>query len=227
MPILLNKYSVTKMNKSAPIQLDTTSSDIVLQYATEAHVTATNVFNCAIRTQSHVYTIHGPGSEHEDKETFPHVHNTTQVQGQDLYCKAGEVVHINPHTDNLISIILSGLRKNTVIIHGKLNHILVRRSEGIKLFIERGTMSGVDILHCRNMLVQMPYHNFTNLEYGEGVYFQADVNDVSQLHITGSIDVKLNEMSLPINPFMSAMFAHNGWCYKEASKIPKLMLCRF
>src|SRR5579871_1148226 len=147
------------MNRASPIQLNTSLSGIVLENVTESYATATVVFNCAIKTQSHVYTIHGPGSEHEKKGTFPHIRNIDQIQQQDLYCNPGEVLHINPPVDNLISIIFSGLRKNTIIIHGKINHVLIRRSDDVKLFIKQGTVSGLDILYCRRLNVQMPCHN--------------------------------------------------------------------
>jgi hypothetical protein len=70
-------------------------------------------------------------------------------------------------------------------------------------------------------------HNFTNLEFGEGIYFQAEINDISQLHITGSLDVKLNNIAIPINPFINAIFGKNGWCYKKQSEIPKLMIYKY
>ena len=132
-------------------------------------------------------------------------------------------------TDGVTSIILSGLQGNNIIIHKKVNHVLIRKSNGITLDIKQGTVSGVDILYCRFMLIRMPCYNFTNLEFGpltgqscalfgEGIYFQAEVNDVSQLHITGSLDVKVCEcanVSIPINPFIDAIFTKNGWFYKK------------
>lgn len=208
------------------IQLDTVPPEHMLQFAPEALITATNVFESATRTQGNVYTVHGPASEHGSKEMLPHIYNTSHVEGNDLYTEPGRVVHIHP-ANHHTSIVLSGLKDNTIIIHSKLNHVLIRRSENIDLDIKEGTVSGVDILHCRRMLVKMPYHNFTNLEFGEGIYFQAEVNDVSQLHITGSLDVKVNDTTIPINPFVNAMFTKNGCSYKTQHEIPKLMICKY
>ena len=232
----------TDTPRKTPIQLDTVLPELMLQFAPEALTTATNVFESATRTQGNVHTIHGPASEHELKEMFPNTRDISPVEGDDLYTEPGQVVHIHPATrsnsvrstanflnsaNHNTSIVLSGLKDNTIIIHSKLNHVLIRRSENIDLDIKEGTVSGVDILHCRRMLVKMPYHNFTNLEFGEGINFQAEVNDVSQLHITGSLDIKVNNTTIPINPFVNAIFTKNGWCYMKQHEIPKLMICKY
>ena len=211
--------------KKSSIQLDNVPPELMLQFASEAHSTATNVFNSTTRAQCNVYTIHGPSSEHESKEMFPIAH-TSSTTNSDLYAEPGRIIHIHPINHNS-SIVLSGLKDNTIIIHSKLNHVLIRRSENVNLDIKDGTISGVDILHCRRMFVKMPYHNFTNLEFGEGIYFQAEVNDISQLHITGSLDVKVNDTTIPINPFVNALFTKNGWSYKTQHEIPKLMISRY
>lgn len=150
----------------------------------------------------------------------------TGIMGNNFYIDKKKVIHINPGEDG-ISLIFSGLQGNTVIIHSKVNHVLIRKCENVRLDIKEGTVSGVDILYCKRMFVIMPYHNFTNLEYGEGIYFQAEINEISQLHFTGSLDVKVNGISVPINPFINAMFGKDGWCYKKQSEIPKLMICRY
>ena len=218
-------FHLIKMNRKTssqqPIQLDTVSPELMSQFAPAA-----NVFGSATRTQANIYTIHGPSSEHGHKHLFPHVHNVSHIDKNDLYAEPGQVIHIHPINHDT-SIVLSGLKDNTIIIHSKLNHVLIRRSENISLDIKEGTLSGVDILHCRRMIVKMPYHNFTNLEFGEGIYFHAEVNDVSQLHITGSLDVKINDTTIPVNPFVNALFTKNGWCYKTHHEIPKLIICNY
>lgn len=207
-----------------PVHLDNVSLETMAQVQDLALETATNVFNCATQTQSKVCTIHGPASEQENKESFPHVYSSSL--GNDFFVSPNEVLHINPG-DKVISLIFSGLHDNTVLIHGKVNHVLIRKSDNVRLDIKQGTVSGVDVIYCKHMMVVMPYHNFTNIEFGESVYFQADIKDISQLHLTGSLDVKINGTAIPINPFISAVFGKDGWCYKKQSEIPKLMLCKY
>ena len=144
----------------------------------------------------------------------------------DSYIESDHVIHIHP-PQSKTSLIFTGLNSNTIIIHGKLNHILIRKSRNINLDIKEGTVSGVDIINCQSMFVKMPYHNYTNLEYGEGIYFQAEVNDISQLHITASLDVKVNNNNIPINPFINAIFTNKGCSYKPQHEIPKLMIRKF
>lgn len=209
---------------TAPIQFDNVPLEVMAQHESQAAITANNVFQCATQTQNHVYTLHGPGSEHESKESFPHVNNNHL--GHDCYVPTGEVVHLHPPIRGM-SIVFSGLSNNTIIIHAKVNHILIRRSSDVNIDIKEGTVSGIDIIHCRRILVKMPYHNFTNLEYGENIHFQAQISNISQLHITGSLDVKINGNSVPINPFINAIFCENGWFYKKQSEIPRLMICKY
>src|SRR3972149_1316714 len=199
--------------------LDVVPVETIEQHVKQAYETAINVFNCATHNQSFVYTIHGPNSEHQNHEQFPHINNMNVSKGQDFHIKKSESVHINL-MNSACSIILSGLHSNTIIIHTKVNHIIARRGNDIHLDIKQGTMSGVDIIHCKRMLIKMPYHNYTNLEYGEGIYFQAAVNDISQLHITGSLDVKVNGISIQINPFLNAILTKDGWSCKKISEIP-------
>lgn len=210
--------------KNTFIELDNIPVNKLVEHEKFLIETAQNVFDCATQAQRKVCTIHGPASEQEHKESYPHVYS--RAMGNDFYIDNSEILHINPGEDG-ISLIFSGLQSNTVIIHGKVNHVLIRKSENIRLDIKEGTVSGVDILYCKRMVVIMPCHNFTNLEYGEGIYFQAEINEISQLHFTGSLDVKVNGIALPINPFINAMFGKDGWCYKKKSEIPKLMICRY
>lgn len=209
-----------------PVELDIVPPELMSQFAHEALTTASNVFEGVARTQGYVYTIHGPLSEHESKDTFSRIDNTSITKENNLYTEPGQVVHIRPE-NHTTSLVLSGLKDNTIIIHHKINHVLIRRSENINLDIKGGTLSGVDILHCKRMIVKMPYHNFTNIEFGEGICFQAELNDVSQVHITGSLDIKVNGTTIPINPFVNAMFTKNGCYYKNPQEIPKLMICKY
>ncbi|CAH6421716.1 Hypothetical protein HVR_LOCUS1356 [uncultured virus] len=209
-----------------PIQLDNVPIEIMMQYQDDALITATNVFQCATHNQSQIFTIHGPHSIHERKDEFPRIGQSHTPGITEFSCIMGQIIQISQPTPN-ISLILDGLDSNTVIIHGKVNHVLIRKSQNVTLDIKYGTVSGVDILYCNKMCVKMPYHNFTNLEYGEAIYFEAEINSVSQLHITGSLDVRVNGISVPINPFVSAIFGEGGWSYKKRHELPKLMICKY
>ena len=209
---------------SGLIELDNVPLDIMSQYEELSHTTATNVFDCAIKNQSRVITLHGPDSEHEGKNSFPQL--TNDHIGNDFYIPKNKIIHFHPTTHST-SLILSGIIGNTIIIHNKVNHILIRRSTHTTIDIEQGTVSGVDIVHCNQMIVKMPFHNFTNIEYGESINFQGQINLISQLHISGSLNVKINNISLPINPFINAALIGEAWNYKESPRIPKLMFCRY
>lgn len=214
------------MSKPSVIQMNDVSPDVIQQHQKELFVTATNVFQCAINTQNQIVTVYGPNSIHENKDKFPKIGQLLVDNIIEFSCISGQVIHINQNQTN-ISIVLDGLENNIIIIHNKINHVLIRKSNNVKLDIKCGTVSGVDILYCNKMYVRMPQHNFTNLEFGEAIYFDAEINSISHLHIIGSLDVKLNGISIPINPFINAIFDNEGWSYMKQSEIPKLMICRY
>lgn len=215
-----NPKNLPPKNSDSPILLDNYPIE---NYNQEALETATKVFNCAINAQKKIYTIHGPSSEQRGKEQFPTIYDINN--GNDFYVSKNKKFLINPESST-VSIILSGIVNNTVIIYGKVNHILMRRCENIHLDIKKGTISGVDILNCKRMMIVMPHHNFTNIEYGEKIHFQAEITDTSQLHFTGSINIKINNISIPINPFTNMIFGKDGWNYKKSGEIPKLTICK-
>ena len=236
----------TKHSLVSKLELDNVSVNSIMQSEQLVMETVNKVLKCASQAQSKICTIHGPSSEHENKEVFPHiaknalgrhVHIHTRKEGLRANCCVGnigndffisrkEILHIKPAEEGL-SLILSGLHDNIVIIHGKVNHVLIRHCNNIRVDIKQGTITGVDIIHCKRMNVIMPYHNFTNVEFGQGISFHAELNDISQLHFTGSLDVKVNGAIIPIHPFLNAMFGKDGWCYKKRSDIPKLMICTY
>lgn len=189
-----------------------------------------NIFKSAVQNQGNVYTIHGPLSEHKNKDKFPNINQCYQENVKDLYCESGDIIHIDPfimRSNGLISIIFSGLHNNIITIHGKLNHILIRKSRNLDLNIEHGTISGIDILWCKNIKFEIPRHNFTNIEYGESIYFQGVIDDISQLHISKSYDIKIYKLSFPVNPFISAIFTSKGCYYNNQCKIPNMILFNY
>jgi len=90
---------------------------------------------------------------------------------------------------------------------------------------QKGTVSGLDVLQCHKIFVKMPYHNYTNIEYGENINFQADTNDTSQLNVIGSLDVTSNGFALPVNPFINIIITEKGIVNKNRGEFPGVYVC--
>jgi hypothetical protein len=233
---------------SSPIDIQSVPPDVMEDCADRAFETATNVFRCTIKNQSFIYTIHGPSSERKRKRELPKLGSSPSFSSsplssspleymkepQDFYNEKDSVIQIYPR-NSTDSVVLSGLAGNTIIIHSKVNHITMRRCQKIELHLKEEAISGIDILHCQHVVIKLPSHTFTNLEFGENIHFKGELTDVSHLQINGSLDVKVNDIPLPINPFMRVVFGKNSQIgsdfiptsIEKQSEIPKLMLCRY
>jgi len=201
-------------------QIDSLPLEIINQYKSFA----TNVFDCAIQSQNNVYIIHGSGSEQENKEKLPHFGDS--IMNRNYYTAPREMVHFHLNT-TCGSIILSGLCRNTVIICNKINHVLMRQCTDSNIYIKKGTVSGVDVLNCHHIFIKMPYHNYTNIEYGENVHFEADADNTSQLSVIGSLDITSNGCPLPVNPFTSVIITRNGIFHRGHGMSVKPYICKY
>jgi hypothetical protein len=198
---------------------------------------STNVYNCVCRTQKMIYRIHGANSEHKNKSQFPLVDvlekpqcltfaRTSNVDNtfttNDYYLPIGE--HVDIHFDDSCnSLILSGLVDNTVTIHNKINHILMRYCSGTNICIKDGTISGVDMLYCKNMVVEETQHNYLNIEYCSDIDIKSTYNHLL-LHALSSIDVSLNKIQLAVNPFINVVFTDVGTFYIKHNMRPNVMI---
>ena len=220
------------------MQVDHIPSELISQYTADIALTASSIFDCATRTQGHVFTIHGPASEHESKESFDKINSgkinsgkinsgKANIEGlsfrNDQYCQPGQIVHLNePEKD--ISIILSGLSRNTILVHNKINHILIRRSDNLDLHLINGTVSGIDILYSQSLRLKTPHHNSTNIEFSQTISLDGEITDVSRIHITGSLEIKINGIPIPINPFLNFTLKKDGIQYEKPLDNLKLMI---
>jgi len=181
---------------------------------------AENVFKCTTQTQKNIYVIHGPYSDHGNKEYCPRIdenyaENEYYVPSNTVNTnQKKELIHIH-FASTIGSIILNGLQNNTIIICNKVNHILMRLCSNINVYIKKGTVSGVDILKCQNSFIKMPSHNYTNVEYGDNIHFQANMNNISQVSVIGSIDITSNGISLPVNPFVNVVITKNNMFHRK------------
>ncbi len=187
----------------------------------KGQIIASNVYTCATSNQGNIFTVHGSLSAQRHKEYFP---TNMDMLSPNYYLLPDKILHMRPHRNS--SIILHGLHRNTIIIHQKINHILLRSCQSCRIYLKMGTVSGVDVLYCNQVLLKTKLHNFTNLEFGESIYFHGETDDHSQLHIRGSMDVTVNNKSVEINPFMNIIITKNTIMASRQDSLPKLSICK-
>lgn len=183
-----------------------------------------NIQRCVVQNRHNIYILHGPNSEHKHKEELPPFNG--QITGNKYYVPEAQSIHIDFGT-TCGSIILNGLQNNAVIVNNKVNHVMLRRCTNLGVRIQNGTISGIDILRCHHNNISLPCHNYTNIEYSENIHFQADVNNISQLNINGSLDVTSNGLVLPINPFVNIIITEKGVYPMKKVDPPTLFLHKY
>lgn len=163
-----------------------------------------HIFNGIQYAQDQIYLIEGPLHEHINEKASCLDHSDLRSK----ITKAGEILYIT-HLNNKKSLILSGLCNNKIIIDHKINHILIRKSQ--QLTIETlGTISGIDILNCRNVIINVVKHNFTSIEYSDQIDLYGEIDEISQIRISNCLDINVNNKQLMINPFNNLMFGKNN-----------------
>ena len=149
------------------------------------------------KTQRLVFTLHGEKTE--SKKKLQIYSSEGFKQSSELSVKAGATVVIDG--SSRYSYCLEGLRNNTVVFKNKINHLMIRNSDDTRVYLNSGTISGIDILKGSNVSVRTSKHNFTNVEQSQVTSLDGEINTDTLIHVTNSIDVIVNEQSINANPF--------------------------
>lgn len=204
------------------MEVENIPTEIISQYISDANVTANNVFTSITSCQNNIVTFHGPLSESSKNVPLTSIDCVIDDnQGKELFIHPNNKITLQSNK-NSNSLILSGLKNNTLIINGKINHLLMRRCENISIKLTDGTISGVDILYCKYIDLSFPLHNFTNIEYAQNINITASTDSNSELYISYSLDIIINKVTVPINPFIKCLYTQVGPKQPHENTIPKL-----
>jgi hypothetical protein len=163
-----------------------------------------------LSSQNKIRTFHGPHSEHVHPEQFLNA----SVQSLEFYIPANERVFLS---ENEHSLILSGLVANTIVISGKVNHVLLRKCSQLTLVLRDVTISGIDIINCATITLHTPIVNYVGLEFSQMIKIWGEVTDVSQVYLTGCLDVMLKDQYLPFNLSDTIVITKTGCYHKLAA----------
>ncbi len=151
-----------------------------------------------IKNQQQIYTLHGEKSK--SKKQLDHYKDQTSFgNDSELYTKAGTSIVIDGSMER--SYCLDGLNRNTVVFKNKIKHVMVRNCDDTRIYIQGGTIGGIDVLFGSNVSIRTPKHNFTNVELSQHTQLGGTVDSDSLIHVFQSLDVFVNHKNLMVNPF--------------------------
>lgn len=144
-----------------------------------------------------VFTLHG-----EKSETKKKLNNYNNFfEEQEMYTKGGTTIVIEGKMEE--SYDLEGLNRNIVIFKTKIKHLVIRACDDTRIFLNGGTIAGVDIMYGSNVSLRTSKHNYVNIEESSLTKVTGEVDDNTLIHVTKSLDVFVNHKNLRTNPFMT------------------------
>lgn len=157
---------------------------------------ARNVAQSSQESNSHKLFIVGPrANEGEKKHGF--------------FISQGSVQVLNPRS-NKDSFILNGLFDATLRICGKINHLLIRDCQQTRIQLE-SLISGVSILKSQGINLDLSFQNTTFIEETSEARIYGEVTPETLIYISSSMNIKINDEDLMINPFIRGFYTQRGF----------------
>lgn len=146
-----------------------------------------------------VFSLHGEKSQ--SKKKLYNYEGTNFGNSHELYTKGGKSIVIDGQMER--SYCLDGLNRNTVVFKNKVKHIMIRNCDDTRIYLNGGTIAGIDVLYGSNVSLRTPKHNYTNVEHSQHTNLGGTIDNNSLIHVTKSLDVFVNHKNLMVNPFHS------------------------
>ncbi len=156
----------------------------------------------AYKNQLQNLTLHGEKSI--TKKQLNTYDKDKYFNDNELYTTAGKTIVVEGTQDK--SYCLNGLIRNIVVFKNKINHLMIRNSTDTVIYLNRGTISGIDILKGCNVSVRSTIYNFANVEQSTYTTLGGTIDDNTLIHVTNSMDVFVNHKNLKVNPFCRSEF---------------------
>lgn len=177
--------------------------EIAAQFLEKSKETARIIAECVTKIQDRVKTFHGPGGERRDSVLLPEY----PEDSDEYYVPRGKTIRI---TEEGYSYIFTGLVDNQVILNNRSSHILIRKSMGTTYTFKKDSISGIDILYVSEVKIKVPCLNYTNLEFVNKINLNGAVDSITKIYVTGSIDIKINDMEINPGFFGRRLFTTGG-----------------
>lgn len=119
------------------------------------------------------------------------------------------------------SYILEGLHDVIMMLKQPINHLLLRCCRNVVVCLEGGTTSGIDVLFSQGIGIEVPHHNWMNVEGTSTALIQGDLHTDTKIRIMSSLEIRINGTDLPTNPFSTVCLELSGE-EPEGQRTPKL-----
>lgn len=206
--------------------------NVVKNNEEEAYKTAQIVYEQTSNAQDNIYCIVGVRSrdynKKEDENDMMDVDGTS-VEHQRGNSKMTKIrrndYKILEPTSNTNSYVIDGLQDNNILIKGKINHLVIRDCVNSKIYLGQGVISGIDILYCQGLEIQLKnaVYNYLSIEHCNAISIFGPVNNESLILIIRSLVVNIGSSQTFCNYFDDLMLQDGKWkVYNNKFKSPYL-----
>jgi len=116
------------------------------------------------------------------------------------FVEKGSILHIYPKKK--YSLLIYGLNKTYITFHNKFNHIIISKCNNIRIYLLKETISGIDLLNCKNIYLYSLDFNYINLEYSSDIDIYGNISKNSKFIINRCINVFINNKNTNASPFL-------------------------
>ena len=121
------------------------------------------------------------------------------------------------------SYILDGVQNVVLILTRMVNHLMLRCCRNVIVRLDQGTTSGVDVLFSQGVGIEVPQHNWMNVEGTSTALIIGDLGSNAKIRVMSSLDIKVNGVDLQTNPFATiCLEAENGTSGVEPGRNDRL-----
>ncbi len=113
----------------------------------------------------------------------------------------GEFIRTSPPPGK--SLLFHGLKGSYITIYTKANKVTVSRCKNVRIHLLGGTVSGLDVIRCENIYIEVPYVNSANLELASSASLVGNMDSHSRITCINCMNVSVNGAQSPANVFRS------------------------
>jgi hypothetical protein len=184
------------------------SEEQLAAYAETAEKIAQEVAKNSLEAVSHRLNIVGPHASIGEKKNG-------------LYITPGQTYIGESSNSHKNSYIFNGLQDTRVVIHEKVNHVLIRECRDCRFLLSGGVISGVTILRGRKVGVDLPIQNTTSVEETAEADIHGEVTQDTIIYISGSLDIVINHERMHVHPFVQGVL-RQGYFFPTRYNPPQL-----
>lgn len=113
----------------------------------------------------------------------------------------GEFIRASPPPGK--SLLFHGLKGSYITIYTKANKVTISHCKNVRIHLLGGTVSGLDVIRCENIYIEVPYVNSANLELASSASLVGNTDSNSRITCISCMNVSVNGTQSAANIFRS------------------------